>query len=247
MQQCGQLGQPVQGLFQGLLAPGEVQADEVVHRLPEKAGAGHRGDADLTDHPLTELQIAPALEAVQGQKVRDVQQDEIGPLGDVVLQPQPVQALQEHIPLPGVQRGQLLVIGLREADSHAGGLLKGGGGPDGEEIVDLFGVLNDLRRADEIAQPPAGDGVGLGQGAAGDGAVLHPGQAGHVDVVEGGKHDVLVYLVGDDVRVIPLGQGADVLQLLPGKDLSCGVGGIADDDGLGPLAEGVLRGEILAG
>ena len=108
--------------------------------------------------------------------------------------------------------------------------------------MDLFGVLNDLRRADEIAQPPAGDGVGLGQGAAGDGAVLHPGQAGHVDVVEGGKHDVLVYLVGDDVRVIPLGQGADVLQLLPGKDLSCGVGGIADDDGLGPLAEGVLQG-----
>ena len=52
--------------------------------------------------------------------------------------------------------------------------------------------------------------------------------------VEGGKHDVLVYLVGDDVRVIPLGQGADVLQLLPGKDLPVGLEGLQTMMALAP-------------
>ena len=158
-----------------------------------------------------------------------------------MLQPQPVQALQEHIPLPGVQRGQLLVIGLREADSHAGGLLKGGGGPDGEEIVDLFGVLNDLRWADEIAQPPAGDGVGLGQGGAGQRPVPHPRQGGEVGVPVGGVDDVLIHLIGDDVGVVLGGHLRNGQQLLPGEDPAAGVGGVAQHQSLGTLAEGSLQ------
>ena len=214
----------------------------MVHRLPEEAGAGHRRHPDLPDHPLAELHVAPALKLVQGQEVGDVQQHEVGPLGAVVLQTQPLQAVAEEVPLAGVHGVELPVVGLREANPHAGRLLEGGGGPHGEEVVDLFGVLHHLRRADEPAQPPAGDGVGFGQGVAGDGPLVHPGQGGHAHVLIGGKDDVLVHLVGDDEGVVLPGQLPDEGQLLPGEHLPRGVGGVADNDGLGPLAEGVLQG-----
>ena len=58
----------------------------------------------------------------------------------------------------------------------------------------------------------------------------------------GGKDDVFVHLVGDDEGVVLPGQLPDEGQLLPGEHLPRRVGGVADDDGLGPLAEGVLQG-----
>ena len=52
---------------------------------------------------------------------------------------------------------------------------------------------------------------------------------------------MLIHLVGDDIGVILLCQRGDELQLLPGKDLAAGVGGVAEDEGLDALTEGVLQ------
>ena len=66
----------------------------------------------------------------------------------------------------------------------------------------------------------------------------------------GRENNVLIHLVGDDIGVVLLGQRFDELQFLPGKHLSAGVGGVADDDGLGALAESILQNgpvEVIAG
>ena len=53
--------------------------------------------------------------------------------------------------------------------------------------------------------------------------------------------DVLIYLVGNDVHIVLGGQCRDGLQLFAGKDLAAGVGGVAQHQRLGVLAEGVLQ------
>ena len=53
--------------------------------------------------------------------------------------------------------------------------------------------------------------------------------------------DVLVDLVHDGVYVVLDAQIRDDLQLIIGEHLAAGVGGVADEDGLGTLAEGVLQ------
>ena len=70
-----QITQAVQGLEEGVLLLGEVEADEVVHRLPEEAGAGDGAHAHLPGQVLAEGEVAVIA------KLRDVQQDVIGPLG----------------------------------------------------------------------------------------------------------------------------------------------------------------------
>ena len=52
---------------------------------------------------------------------------------------------------------------------------------------------------------------------------------------------MLVHLVGNDVGVVLLGQIRDDLQLLPGEHPAAGVGGVAQHQRLGMLAEGVLQ------
>ena len=158
-----------------------------------------------------------------------------------MLQADPVQPVQEVLALAGVGLQQVVIVALGKVQTHHRGLLQGGGGAHRQEIVDLLGPLHDLLGSDQVAQPPAGDGVGLGQGIAGDGVLVHPGQRGHADVVVGGIDHVLVDLVGDDKGVVLQGQLADPHQFLPGKDLAAGVGGVADDDPLGPLAEALLH------
>ena len=71
----------------------------MVDRLFKKAGAGHGGHADVDDHPLAELKVGPPPELGQVQKVPDVDEDKVGPLGDVVLQADAVQPVQEVLPL----------------------------------------------------------------------------------------------------------------------------------------------------
>ena len=54
----------------------------------------------------------------------------------------------------------------------------------------------------------------------------------------GGVDDVLVHLVGDDVDIVLGGHLGDGQQLLPGEHPATGVGGVAQHQCLGPLAEG---------
>ena len=55
------------------------------------------------------------------------------------------------------------------------------------------------------------------------------------------EDDMLVDLVGDHVGVILVAQTADEQQLFLCKDLAAGIGGIADDDRLGVLAESLFQ------
>ena len=55
--------------------------------------------------------------------------------------------------------------------------------------------------------------------------------------------DVLVGFVGDDERVVLFGQTQDGQQLSTCEDLAAGIRGIADDDRLGLLREGL--GELI--
>ena len=121
--------QPVQGLVEGVVILGEVEADQVVHRLPEKAGAGHRGRRRSHGSSTHRTPDRSSPGSGPGPESQRCPAGRNRSPGGRCASAQPVQTCQEHIPLPGVQRGQLLVIGLREADSHAGSLLKGGGGP----------------------------------------------------------------------------------------------------------------------
>ena len=236
---CRNLGpqgfQAVQGVQKGLVLFGEVEANEVVHRLPEEAGTRNSPHAHLFRQVLAEPQVAVIAE------LRDIQQDVVGPLRRAVGQPQCVQAPQEQVPLVGVLRQESVVIVLAEVQSGDDRLLEGGRRAHGEEVVDLFDPVRDLRRGDGVPQPPAGDGVGLGQRRAGDGPLPHSRKGGEVDVPVGGVDDVLIDLVGDDIGVVFLRQGGDDLQLHPGEDPAAGVGGVAENQGLGPLTEGVLQ------
>ena len=100
-----------------------MQADQMVHRLPEEAGAGHRAHAHVPGQHLAELQVG--VKAVAG----DVQQNVIGPLGVGVGDVQIVQALQQQIPLVGVQGQQLVIIALVEEKPGDHRLLQGAAAP----------------------------------------------------------------------------------------------------------------------
>ena len=57
-----QVSQAVQGLEEGVFFFGEVEADQVVHRLPEEAGTGNSAHAYQPRQILAEFQIAVIAE-----------------------------------------------------------------------------------------------------------------------------------------------------------------------------------------
>ena len=107
-------------------------------------------------------------------------------------------------------------------------------------------LLDDGGRGLDVAEAPAGDGVGLGERIAGDGALKGARQGRAMHVLTRSIDDVLVGLVGDHEGVVLLRERQDLQKLGTGEDLAAGVGGVADDDRLGPLREGArkLRGII---
>ena len=107
--------------------------------------------------------------------------------------------------------------------------------------MDFPGFFDDLRRSDDIPQPPTGDGIGLGQGTTGQGPLPHPGQGGKIDVFIGFVDNVFVHFIGDHPHIVFFRQVCDGLEFLPGEHLAAGVGGVAQDHGLGMLPEGRLQ------
>ena len=159
-----------------------------------------------------------------------------------MLKTDAIEPLAEQVALGGIEVEDLLIIAVVEVERGDDGFLQGSGGTYGEEVVDLLDALGDLGRGNGVTQTPAGDGVGLGQRAAADGAFEHARQGGHIDVLVGRIDDVLVYLVGDAVRVVLFAQVGDKGELLARKDLAAGVRRVAQDDGLGVVvAEGSLE------
>ena len=207
----------------------------MVDRLPEEARARHRADTDLSGQLLAELQIAVIAE------FGNVHHHIIRPLRYVVDKAQSVQALAEQIALVRVFCQQVIVIVLAESQSRDDGLLQGSRRADGQEVVYLLGALNDGRGRNDVAQPPARDRVGLGQRRAGDRPLPHIGQRGKIGVGVRRVDDVLVHLVGDNIDIILFGKARNQLQLVPGEHLAAGVRGVAQDQRLRVLAEGILQ------
>ena len=207
----------------------------MVHRLAEEGGAGDGADAHFFGEFLAEFQVVGAAE------FRDVKHYVVSALRDVVDKADLVKALQEEIPLVGVDAAQLPVVVVAELKTGDDGLLQRRGGADGEEVVDFFDPLRDLGRRDGIAQPPSGDGIGLRERAAADGALPHPREGGDVDMLVRFVDDMFVHLIGDHIGVVPLDDVRDLQKLLPGKDLAAGIGGIAEDQRLRALPERVLQ------
>ena len=207
----------------------------MIHRLAEEAGAGHCSDAYQPGQILAEFQIAVIAE------FGNVQQDIIRPLRIVVDDVQIIQSLEEQLLLVGVFRQQIIVVILSEFQSRDHSLLQGGRRANGQKIMHLFRAVNDLRWGDDVPQAPAGDGIGLGEGRAGNGPLPHSRQRGKIGMSVRGIDDVLIDLVGDDIHIVLGGQRRNGLQLFTGKDLAAGIGGIAEHQCLGVLAEGVLQ------
>ena len=214
-----------------------MDPDDVVDVLLEEGGAGHAGHAHLPGHFLAELHVGLA----GLQVLADVGQHEVSALGIRILDADVVQALGEQGLHVGVMGAEFLVVAIRHLQARNGGLHQHGGGAHGVEVVELLDPIHQMLGGNGIAQPPAGDGIGLGQGAAGYRPLPHAGQGAHIDVLMGGVNDVLVHLVHDHVGVIADGHIPDELELLLGKHLAAGVGGVADQNGLCSLLEGILQ------
>ena len=227
--------QAVQRFVEGLVFLGKMQADQMIHRLAEEAGAGDCAHAHIPGKDLAEFQVG--VEAELG----DVQQDVVCALRSGVGDADVVEAAEEEVALGGVLIFEPLVICIPEAQAGHGCFLQGGGGADGEKVVYLLRDIHDVRRGDDVPQPPAGDGIGLGQGGAGDRPLPHARQGGKIAVLVRCVNDMLVHLVGDDEGVVSLGQVGDQLQLVIGEDLAAGIGGIAEDQRLGMLVERRLQ------
>ena len=151
-----QLGHPLQtveGLIEGVVVFGEVQPDQVIHRLPEEAGPGHRAHAHLPGQVLAELQVA--LVAV----FADVQQHVVGALRVVVDDVQVVQTLQKQLFFVGILGQKLRVVVVPKLQTGDDRFLQGGGAAYRQKVVDLLGPLDDVLRRDDVPQPPAGNGV----------------------------------------------------------------------------------------
>ena len=228
---------------QRLVGLGKVEADVAVFGLAEEAAARHACHLGVLRQVAGKILVA----CVAG--FGDVAHHVVGALGLHELHVQVGQAVAEELALVGVLGRELVVVGVGHGESHHGGLHERGGRAHGEEVVHLLGDLHHFLGGDDVAQAPAGDGVGLGERPARDGAALHARQAGEIYVLVGGVDDVLVHLVGDDPHVVLLGQARDCLKLGACEDAAARVGGVAQDERFhallrhGGLERGLVEGE----
>ena len=133
-------------------------------------------------------------------------------------------------------RGQVILGALEGGDP---GHLHEGRNETGGLFLDLEQGVQQVGLSHDAAQPPAGHGVGLGEGVAGEGAFRHALQVGDGDVAVGVVEEVLVGLVAEDEQVALPGQARHGGQFVLGVHAAGGVVGVVDDDELG------ARGDVL--
>ena len=118
----------------------------MVDGLAEEARAGHGTHANLGREVLAEVEVAVVA------KLRDIHHHVIGALRHVMLKTDTVEPLAEQVALGGVEVEDLLIIAVVEVEGGNDGFLQGGGGTNGEEVVDLLDALGNLGRGDGVAQ-----------------------------------------------------------------------------------------------
>ena len=111
--------QPVQRLVQRLILLCEMQADQMVYRLPEEARPGHRAHSDVAGENIAEFKIGIKPE------FRDIKQHIIRALRNRVLDFNVIKPLQEQIPLRRVFFPEPRVVVVSETQSGDRRLLHG--------------------------------------------------------------------------------------------------------------------------
>ena len=102
---------------------------------------------------------------------------------------------------------------------------------------------NNVRVGQGIADAPACHGIGLGKAVQQDGAVLHLRQPGKADMPLAAVGQVTVDFIGNYNQVMLYGKAGNGNQLLSGKNGSCRIVWVADEQCLGLVSD--MRLQIL--
>ncbi len=131
---------------------------------------------------------------------------------------------------------------VRAIEGFDGGVLHGGGGREGEELVRGSDGPDEVGGGDGPADFPAGQAEGLAKAGECDGAVGHGGERGEGEVREGGvEGEAFVDLVGDGEGVVLETEGGDEVEFIASEDLAGRVVRGVDEDGTGARGEGAAE------
>ncbi len=108
-------------------------------------------------------------------------------------------------------------------------------------LVDLEDPFQDLRRGADVADAPAGHGVGLGEAAHQDGSTAHARQGAHGPHLVAAVDQPVVDLVAVDEQVVADGDAGDLVLNLVRQDGAGRIAGVVEQDGLGPRRDGRLH------
>ena len=137
--------QTVERFVEGFVLLGEVQTNQVIDVLAEEARAGNSTYTYIAGEYVTEFEVALVTE------FRDIQQDVICALRYGVDDTDIVESFQEQISLFGVFILKLFVVIIAEVQSDNRSLLQRSCRADGQEIMNLFRNIDNMRRRDDIA------------------------------------------------------------------------------------------------
>ena len=169
-----QIAQPVERGEERFVLFREMEPDDMVDVLVKEGAARHAGHADLLCHLDAELHVRLALFHIG----RDIGQHKIGALGVCKGDIEVFHAAGEDYLHMGVVVAKLAVVFIRHLEAHNSGLHQRRSRADGVKVVVLLDPVHDGLRSDRVAEPPAGDGVGLGQARAADCPLPHAGKRG---------------------------------------------------------------------
>ncbi len=99
---------------------------------------------------------------------------------------------------------------LRPGDRRQRAILRRGVGVDAQRVARLDQLPGELLGRGQVADAPAGHGVGLGEAVERDGALAQPRQRGGRQVLRPRVDELGVDLVGDEDKVVPDDQVADL-------------------------------------
>ena len=102
---------------------------------------------------------ANVAEVAEGRKAGH---DVVGPLGRGTFEARVAQAAVEDVAaLPVVTGDPVVVVAAQRLDTRRAGLLKRGGGADGQEIMHLADRRRKVSGRNDRADPPSGDTEGF--------------------------------------------------------------------------------------
>ncbi|MCY1520191.1 hypothetical protein D9M68_549620 [compost metagenome] len=170
-----------------------------------------------------------------------VHQLEVGAGGTGEAEARAGQQVAEQVALglvEGRQLGQVLRMRRHEVGQRP---LQRRNATEVHVLVDLAQLGRERRRGDHVAGLPAGDVIGLAEGADHEGAGVELVMGEHADVADAVEHQMLVDLVRHQVDIAITDQLGQLVQFGAGNQRAAGVVRAVEDDHAGARAEGVAH------